>query len=271
MKKLQFLLMCCLVVDFAACNDDKSSNVSAVSVFKSGTQDGHDYVDLGLPSGTKWATANIGAKKSQDYGNYYAWGETTTKDYYDWSNYKFGSDYLTKYCDNSDYGKGDFTDNKVVLEPVDDAAYVNWGGKWRMPTRAQQEELRDECYWVWTDSYNDSNVAGYIVYKAKESSDKGKQIYVQSSHSKREPSGETPSLSYSLFDAHIFLPAAGYRSRSDLSYAGSGGYYWSSSLCVGYNPYGAWRLNLFLDDGVDVWDGSGSGRPRGLSVRAVFK
>ena len=256
--------MCCLVVGFAACNDDKSENsysqlqyggssnsdangkVSAVSVFKSGTQDGHDYVDLGLTSGTKWATANVGAKTPQDCGNYYAWGETTTKDYYDRSNYKFGTYYdgdyskLTKYNSNS----------KTTLDLSDDAAYANWGGKWRMPTMAQQEELLDECYWVWTDSYNDSNVKGYIVYKAKNSSDKGVKIYED----------ETPSSSYSLSDAHIFLPVS-------FTFPSISGYYWSSSL----DDNGPTERSVYFDSDYVGCNEHFSDRYYGQSVRAVFK
>ena len=163
MKKIIYLLMSLSLVVFASCSDDDkdspssengengsnsgNGNVSAVSVFKSGTQDGHDYVDLGLTSGTKWATANVGAKTPQDYGNYYAWGEVTTKSTYAWSTYKY-DDYnkLTKYCSKSSYGKDGFTDTKTTLDLSDDAAYVNWGGKWRMPTDEQQTELRNECY-----------------------------------------------------------------------------------------------------------------------------
>ncbi len=201
-----------------------------ISVYKSGTQDGHDYVDLGLPSGTKWATCNVGASKPWEYGGYYAWGETEPKENYDSSAYKCSSE--------------------------DDAAHANWGGKWRMPTRAQQEELLKECYWVWTKSYNNSNVKGYIVYKAKNSDDKGKKI------SKKNG---TPSSSYSLSDAHIFLPAAGYRCLGGLGYAGSDGLYWSSSLYTD-SPGRAWSVG-FLSDYV-----VGSGceyRYYGQSVRAV--
>ena len=201
-----------------------------ISVYKSGTQDGHDYVDLGLPSDTKWATCNVGASKPWEYGGYYAWGETEPKENYGWSAYKYSSE--------------------------DDAAHANWGGKWRMPTRAQQEELLKECYWVWTKSYNNSNVKGYIVYKAKSSSDKGTKIY----------SGETPSSSYSLSDAHIFLPAAGYRGNGVLGGAGSYGYYWSSSL---YTDYSYYALYVPFDSG-NVYGAHGDYRYDGLSVRAVI-
>ena len=270
MKKLIYLLMSLSLVAFMSCNDDDKENASSnggSSVFKSGTENGHDYVDLGLTSGTKWATCNVGASKPQDYGNDYAWGETTTKETYayEWSTYKYGSakNQLTKYCNKSSYGKDGFTDSKTTLDLEDDAAYVNWGGKWRMPTKAQQEELCDECYWVWTESYNGSYVKGYIVYKAKTSSDKGKYVY----------KGDTPSSSYSLSDVHIFLPAAGCQGYSDLGYAGSGGYYWSSSLDADH-PSRAWLVgfnsfDVFGDYGYGY--GDGGYRWYGQSVRAVCK
>ena len=229
-------------------------------VFKSGTENGHDYVDLGLTSGTKWATANVGASKPQDYGNYYAWGETAPKSDYNWETYKYANgDYykLTKYCNDSDNGNNGFTDSKTTLDLSDDAAYVNWGGKWRMPTRTQQDELINQCYWVWTESYNNSNVKGYIVYKAKTSSDKGVKIYED----------ETPSSSYKLSDAHIFLPAACYRIPGGLDDAVSNGAYWSSSLDTDVT-YGAWSVSFCSYDVSSFGYGD---RYYGLSVRAVFK
>ena len=240
-------------------NGDNSGNTigdsdgnGSQSVVTFGTENGHDWVDLGLS--VKWATANVGASKPQDYGNYYAWGETTTKETYD-GTYKYGSRFeLTKYCDNSSCGKDGFTDSKTTLDLSDDAAYVNWGGKWRMPTHDQQRELRNECYWVWTESYNNSNVKGYIVYKAKTSSDKGQEIHKY----------ETPSSSYSLSDAHIFLPAAGYRTNGDLNFAGYDGDYWSSSLDTD-GPYGAW----FVDFGSGDLASRSYYRYCGQSVRAV--
>jgi len=231
-----------------------SGSQSAVSVFKSGTENGHDYVDLGLTSGTKWATCNVGASNPQDYGNYYAWGETTTKETYDGSTYKYGSKYdgyykPTKYCD---------TDTKTTLDLSDDAAAANWGGKWRMPTRAQLDELRNQCYWVWKKGYNYSNVKGYIVYKAKTSSDKGVKIY----------EGGTPSSSYKLSDAHIFLPAAGLRDDGDLNFAGTYGNYWSSSLST-YSPGPGRAWDGYFDSGY-VFGGSSGDRLSGQSVRAVI-
>ncbi len=107
---------------------------------------GHDYVDLGLPSGLIWATCNVGAAKPEDYGDYFAWGETEPKDDYWWSTYKWCNgdwDKLTKYCTDSYYwdsSSSSSMDNKTVLDPEDDAAHVNWGGSWRMPTDEEWTE-----------------------------------------------------------------------------------------------------------------------------------
>ena len=199
---------------FAACeknepNDNSSGSVSAPT----GTENGHGYVDLGLPSDTKWATCNVGATSPEKYGNYYAWGETTPKDYYDWDTYKWcnGSyDTLTKYNTKSSYGT---VDNKTVLDPEDDAAAVNWGGAWRMPTKDEWKELIDNCTWTCTTR---NGVAGYTV--------------------KSNLNGNS-----------IFLPAAGYRGNDGLGRAGFGGDYWSSSLYTGY-PFNAWDVYFDSDD-----------------------
>ena len=238
-------------------------NFSKVTdLYHDGTEAGYNYVDLGLTSGTKWATANVGADRPQDYGNYYAWGETTTKETYNENTYKYykDGDYhkITKYCSDSEYGNNGFTDSKTTLDLSDDAAYANWGGKWRMPTYDQLTELKGQCCWVWTSSYNGLNVKGYIVYKAKNSSDKGRRIYLYS--------GETPSSSYSLSDAHIFLPAAGRRYNGDLLNAGSDGAFWCSSLYADYSYY---ALYVPFDSG-NVYGAHGDYRYDGRSVRAVI-
>ena len=226
------------------------------ALFATGTENGHEYVDLGLPSGTKWATCNVGATKPEEFGDYYAWGETTTKETYNWETYKYGTyDYDGDYSKLTKYNP---SDSKTTLDLSDDAAAANWGGKWRMPTYEQWHELNHECYWVWTSSYNNSNVVGYIVYKAKSSSDKGE--YVRR--------GGTPSSSYSLNDAHVFLPAAGLRNNGVVSGVGYCSYYWSSSLDAN-NPVGAWDI-IFNSAGADYYD-CGEYRYCGLSVRAVCK
>ncbi len=197
---------------------------------------GHEYVDLGLPSGTKWATCNVGATAPEGYGNYYAWGETEPKDYYDWSTYKYGSyDELTKYCTDSDYGKDGFVDNKIILDPEDDAARANWGGQWRMPTDEEWKELFYNCIWIYTYDYNGTGVAGQIV--------------------KSKTNGNS-----------IFLPMAGYRSSDYLGSAGDYGAYRSSSLGAG-SPGIAWGVSFYSDD---VYWYYGVGRCEGHSVRPVL-
>lgn len=217
-------------------------------------------VDLGLPSGLKWANMNIGAESPEDYGDYFAWGETTG---YKDGKRDFSSDtykyYLvtkittpdttdkdgffipgttttttgyTKYVTKKDASKNGydgFYDDKAVLEPEDDAAYVNWGGDWRMPTKKEQDELRNGCTWEWAEL---KGVKGYKV---------------------TGPNGN-----------FIFLPAAGCRFNSVLN-AGSGGNYWSSSLYSGYS-YDAYYL--CFDSGGWYWS-SDDYRYGGHSVRAV--
>ena len=169
--------------------------VLTVIVTQATTPVEHEYVDLGLPSGTLWATTNVGATNPEEYGDYFAWGETEPKDVYDWSTYKWcnGSETtLTKYCTDSYYGT---VDNKTELEPEDDAATVNWGSLWRMPSQEQIKELVDNCTWSWTTR---NGMNGRLV---------------------TGPNGNT-----------LFLPAAGFRSGNSLSQAGSRGTYWSLSL-----------------------------------------
>ena len=263
MKHLKFLAaVCCMLAVFAACEKNEPSdntngngintdqnggnsntdNSSGSVSSPTGTENGHGYVDLGLS--VKWATCNVGATKPEEYGNYYAWGETETKTTYDGSTYKWGTatynvdrwflETLTKYNTRSYYGT---IDNKTVLELADDAAHVNWGGAWRMPTEAELKELRENCAWKWTDNYNNTGIAGYIVTGFNSNS--------------------------------IFLPAAGYGS-DDLGYAGHYGSYWTSSL-VTDAPGDAWEV-FFGSDGVFMYSGSMYNFDRicGQSVRPVL-
>ena len=122
----------------------------------------HKFIDLELPSGLLWAETNIGAKTAADDGDYFAWGDPVAISNYTsyWGNYKHGTSYsnLTKY--NS-------SDNKTVLEPEDDAAYVNWGSDCRMPTKTEFEELinSENCTWTLTSKTNSDNtsISGYEV------------------------------------------------------------------------------------------------------------
>ena len=158
----------------------------------------YQYVDLGLS--VKWATCNVGANKPEEPGDYFAWGETKPKDYYDWSNYKWcAGDYddLTKYCDYSSYAyASSYVDKIYVLQLSDDAARANWGGKWRMPLKSEFDELYASCTWK---STTQNGTAGYLV-----TGKNGKSI---------------------------FLPKAGDKYHGSLDDLGSYGYYWSSTVC----------------------------------------
>ena len=204
------------------------------------TENGHEYVDLGLS--VKWATCNVGANSPEEYGDYFAWGEVEPKEVYDWSTYKWCelkyhsennySAFLTKYCTKSDCGHGQFVDNKMILESTDDAAIVNWGGIWRMPTKEEQDELREQCTWKWTTL---NGVNGYLVTS--------------------KINGYT--------DRSIFLPETGSKEGGvygNLTY----GYYWSSSLKA-EAPYSAHYI-LFDSNNVGYRDFK---RSIGLPVRPV--
>jgi hypothetical protein len=149
----------------------------------SGIADGHEWVDLGLPSGTLWASCNVGANSPEDYGDYFAWGETQPKGYYTKDSYNYN-----------------YTSNPTTLSLYKDAAYTNWGIYWRMPTRAELEELIDNCTWNWTTQ---NGVKGY-------------------------------KLTSRTNGNSIFLPAAGFRREHDLCGAGSSGDYWTSSQGCSY-------------------------------------
>lgn len=197
----------------------------------SGKEGDYTYVDLGLPSGTKWATYNVGATKPTEYGGYFAWGETMPKEEYSWWNYKWGNgDEITKYGIDSD---DDMVGNNSVLEADDDVATANWGSEWRMPTKIELEELLEGCDWEWVEGFNGSGVNGHLgISKTNE--------------------------------ATIFLPAAGLRSSTNLLFAGSGGNYWLSSLSDMVYAY-----RLFFDNDYIYLDDTQ--RKDGMSVRAVLR
>ena len=198
-----------------------------------GTLNGHNYVNLGLPSGTLWATCNVGATTPEEYGDFFAWGETVPKSTYHFRTYKYcnGSETaLTKYCSNAEYGYNGFTDNLTTLEACDDAATANWGAGWRMPTEEEFEELRNNCTMTWTT----------------QNGEKGRLF--------TGPNGST-----------IFLPAGGYYGdQKDHGFAGSFGDYWSSSLYTG-EQYRSVTLSF---NSSDSWEDNGL-RCLGLSVRPV--
>ena len=190
-------------------------------------------VDLGLS--VKWGSFNLGAKRPEDCGEYYAWGEVESKTDFSWATYKWanGSDNtLTKYCRTNELWDGAGSpDNKSRLDPEDDAAHVKLGGKWRMPTEAEWTELEEKCQWQWTTQ---NGVDGMKV---------------------TGPSGNS-----------IFLVAAGFKT-SDIHWLGTFGYYWSSSISKSVNSHNG-RCETFGYSGdVDWCDYS---RYAGLSIRPVF-
>lgn len=184
-------------------------------------------VDMGLS--VKWANCNIGAKKAEDYGDHFAWGETEKKADYSWGTYKWGTGMysLTKY--NTDISRGP-VDGKTVLDKEDDAAAVILGGSWRMPTAEEWAELIAECYWEWTTQGGNN---GYKVTSRKNG-------------------------------AKIFLPAAGGHGSTYHYDAGSYGRYWASTLNA-EDPAFAWNVYFVSDYVCDYY----YDRYYGRSVRAV--
>ena len=216
-------------------------------------------VDLGLPSGLKWASFNLGASKSEEYGDYYAWGEIEPYYYslnplswnegkeagYAWPSYKWcmgSGTTLTKYCSDSSYGYNGFMDNNIVLDLEDDAAFQTLGDNWRMPTIKEWAELKSSCSWDWT------SINGVFGRKVT------------------GPNGNS-----------IFLPAAGIISDTSRDYSGLIGMYWSSSYATRRImdpssdlpdiPGDAWIL-YFAEQGYPYWDMS-SQRCIGYAIRPV--
>ena len=206
-----------------------------------------EYVDLGLPSGLKWAKCNLGASKPSESGDHYAWGETAPKAKYNWTTYKWmqagKSDwqYITKYTFADGYtgaiwydSSGTFIgDNKTVLVAADDAATAKLGSPWRMPTDVEIKELRDNCTWTRTTQ---DGVNGYQV---------------------DGPNGNA-----------IFLPAAGYY-KGTMRYERGSGYYWSNSLHTDLSFFASseYACGLYFESGGHV--GYCSFRNLGYSIRPV--
>ena len=182
-----------------------------------------EYVDLGLS--VKWATFNVGATSPEDYGDYFAWGETETKDKYSWATYK--------WCDgtSTNMTKYNTEDGKTILEPADDAAQVHWGGKWRMPSKEEVDELTQQCNWIWTTH---NNVNGYKV---------------------TGPNGNS-----------IFLPAAGYKGSGPTYPAGEDGLYWTNTIEKRHYSY----LIVLHDDAPPTQAGVHGTRCFGFTIRPVY-
>ena len=226
---LLFILLFSMSV-ITSCSDDDEE----ILLHPDNVCNGHEFVDLGLS--VKWATCNI-AITSEKHGDYFAWGETSPRITSGWENYKWcngTATSMTKYCHRSSDGT---VDNKTVLELSDDVARVNWGGNWRMPTKAEFEELKDEnnCTWEWTTQ---NEREGYKVTSK-------------------------------INGNSIFFPAAGYRFYGELRRYGKVGEYWSSSLSTKYSGYtssSAYYLEFVSDRVISSYTDH---RYQPKSVRAV--
>ena len=221
MKKYTlFFLMVLVAFVFSSCGGNSTSE-----------NKGPEYVDLGLPSGTKWATFNLGATIPEELGDYYAWGATEKRDYFSWGNYKWcegDEKTLTKYCTSSNYGTSDY---KTILDPSDDAARVQWGENWRMPTKEEFKELFRECNWQ-LGTLN--GVYGYTAVG---------------------PNGNS-----------IFLPFSGLHGERGILDYKEAGCYWSTSLDSEYVD----KANcLYISPGY-VDDKHNEWRYYGLSIRPVY-
>ena len=224
MKKIQLLLAAIIVV-FASC--EQKSNID----LPLGLPEGVESIDLGLS--VKWATMNVGATRPEEFGAHFAWGETSTKKLYHWMTYKWCNGTvttMTKYCIKNEYGDYGVVDNRTELEDVDDAATVNWGDDWRMPTTEEWQELRSECTWIWTTI---NRVKGYKV---------------------TAPNGNS-----------IFLPAAGSYWEDGYIQAGGRGDYWSSTLGPVF-PQDAYGLGFYSE----AIERSIDSRYVGRSIRPVY-
>lgn len=192
------------------------------------------FVDLDLPSGTLWATCNVGADNPEDAGTFFAWGETSKKNLYNWGNYKYcngANDTFTKYCTNGEYGYNGFADGLTELLPEDDAATANWGKEWQMPSKAQFEELLNDSYT--TKEWTTLNGGEGLMITSK-----------SNGHS-------------------FFLPSSGLVLGSSVLYSLTHGYYWSRSLDASSNKV----IQVCFRDGY--FDLESDYRDIGMCVRPV--
>ena len=224
-RSVFYCLICLWMPTFiSSCSEEEPE----VSVKLSCVDGKHGHaVDLGLS--VNWACCNVGANTPEEFGGYYAWGETKEKSKYDGYTYKWNYDDITKYCTDSVFGR---VDNKTILDSEDDVAHVKWGGNWRMPSQEEMDELIDKCSWKWT-TYN--GIEGYIVTGPNSNS--------------------------------IFLPAAGSYDGTRHHSAGSWCEYWSSSCNISMHDYwNAYLLSISIYTDISIIC---SWRNEGCSVRPV--
>ncbi|MBR6277279.1 MAG: hypothetical protein IKR41_00785 [Bacteroidales bacterium] len=190
MKKTYLNLLCAVFTAFCSCNTDEPPIAQGIeetpfTYQPTGEISGYEYVDLGLS--VKWAAKNLGAENFYDNGYYFAWGEVTVKENYNWQTYAFGSTgNFTKYAQG---------DEDTHLKPEDDAATVNMGENWRIPTHDEISELRENCQWQYAKV---NGIIGFIVTGGNGNS--------------------------------IFVPASGYMSNTELKMQGKSANFWGANL-----------------------------------------
>ena len=235
MKKLFLLgaMVCALGMMFEACTEKDNGGSTEPTPTPIDTV---KWVDLGLPSGLLWAECNLGASSPEEYGNYYAWGETQPKDVYDWTTYRYCTvdsegnlQSLTKYCNRADYGYNGYVDTLTTLEPSDDVVTVLLGDGTRIPTKEDWEELLSYTNGEWTTL---NGVYGRLFTATNGNS--------------------------------LFLPAAGALLGNESMGVGANGLYWSSNLytemSTGANGIGFSSSHQGIGQ---------SRRDAGITVRAV--
>lgn len=239
-KALWLMMLPMVAVTIMGCNkpddnpNDGSGSQNDSIVDPVGSLNGHEYIDMALPSGLLWATCNVGADTPEGYGDYFAWGETMPKEIYDWKSYKYGRFFhdryeLEKYCTDSCCGLNGFVDNLTLLEPADDVVQASWGIGWRIPTIGEWDEMFQNTTSEWTTQ---NGVNGWRFTASNGNS--------------------------------LFLPAAGYYWESEFN-AADLGVYWSVTLNVEF-PYRAWGFHF---NASQCHLCGSSDRNRGQTVRAV--
>ena len=203
---------------------------------------GLEIVDLGLSSGTKWANMNVGANSPEEFGDYYAWGETTTKEDYSEETYLFSPT-------NLNIGNG-FDIAGTML----DAAHVNMGNAWQMPSKAQLVELRDECTWTYT---SENNVSGFRV-----TGPNGNSIFLPAAGLVRGTSHD-----FNCTGSDSRYHGASYWSADEGS--DTSPYAWTLSWCSGYGSYTIYVLGDENYEPFWAW-GHSTWRPYGRTIRAVY-
>ena len=221
-RQLAILAIMLMMVSMVCCTPEESYD------------DSYKYVDLGLPSGTLWAAWNVGAERPEDPGDYFAWGETVTKDIDDWKSYKYsafvdGCYRLNKYCTEPSFGFDGFVDSLTVLEPGDDAVRAHWGDGWRMPTKEEWDELFENTACI---CMTQNGVEGRLLTGSNGNS--------------------------------IFLPETGFCLEGEPICTGLG-VYWSSTLQTG-SQVSAWSFHF---DWENCHVCGTYERSRGQCVRAV--